>query len=72
MILGAFGQAGDEYFYRNTLFPRIIVSVITSIAFVFGLRSEPQNTALVIAAAILFFMSSFYAVLVVLNGGGRE
>ena len=72
MILGAFGQAGDEHLYRNTLFPRVLISIISSVAFVIGLRSEPQNSALVIIAAVIFFMSSLYGVLVVLNGGGRE
>ena len=72
MILGAFGQAGDEHLYRNTLFPRVLVSIISSVAFVIGLRLEPQNSALVIIAAAIFFMSSLYGVLVVLYGGGRE
>lgn len=71
MILGAFGQAGDEHLYRNTL-SRVLISIISSVAFVIGLRSEPQNSALVIIAAVIFFMNSLYGVRVVLNGGGRE
>ena len=72
MILGAFGQSGDEHLYRNTLFPRVVLSIVSSIAFVIGLRSEPQNFALVITAAAIFFMSSLYGVYLVMNGGGRE
>ncbi len=70
MILGAFGQAGDEHLY--TLFPRVVVSIISSIAFVIGLRLQPQSSALMIMAAAIFFMSSLYGVFLVLNGGGRE
>ena len=72
MILGAFGQAGDEHLYRNTLFPRVVVSIVSSIAFVIGLRLQPQSSALVIMAAAIFFMSSLYGVFLVMNGGGRE
>lgn len=72
MILGAFGQAGDEHLYRNTLFPRILVSIISSIAVVIGIQFEPPNPALVIVAATIFFASSVYGVLIVMNGGGRD
>jgi hypothetical protein len=72
MILGAFGQAGDEHLYRNTLFPRVLGSITSCVAFVIGLRMEPQNSALVFIAAAIFFMSTLYGVLVVFNGGGRE
>ncbi len=72
MILGAFGQSGDEHLYRNTLLLCVAVSIVSSIAFVIGLRSEPQNSALVITAAAIFFMSSLYGVHLVMNGGGRE
>ncbi len=72
MILGAFGQAGDEHLYRNTLFPRILVSMSSSIAFVIGLRFEPQNSVLAIVAATIFFVSSVYGVLIVMNGGERD
>ena len=72
MILGAFGQAGDEHLYRNTLFPRVVVSIVSSIAFVIGLRLQPHSSALVIIAAAIFFMSSLYGLFLVMNGGGRE
>ena len=72
MFLGAFGQAGDENLYRNTLFPRVIASIVSSAAFVVGLRLQPQSAALAVAAAVIFFMSSLYGVLLVMNGDGRE
>ena len=72
MILGAFGQAADEHLYRNTLFPRVFVSITSCAPFVIGLRMEPQSSALVFIAAAMFFMSSLYGALVVFNGGGRE
>ena len=68
-IFGAFGQAGDEHLYRNTFFPRAIITVLASIAFAISLLSEPERAAPAIAAAIIFFLTNLYGVLLVLRGG---
>jgi hypothetical protein len=70
-ILCGFGQVGDENLYRNTLFPRVVVTVPSSIVIMIGMQSEPPNSTLLIAEASVFILSSVYGVFVALNGVGQ-
>ena len=71
MSLGAFGQAGDEHLYRNTLYPRVFVSMFSSIVFAIGARLPSQNMVLAVVGATVFFASTLYGVFIVMNRGGR-
>ncbi len=72
MILGAFGEAGDESLYRNTLWPRTIFTILASVTFAIAVLSEPERVGLVIGAGIIFFLANLYGVYLVFNGGGRS
>jgi hypothetical protein len=68
MILGAVGAPKEDHAYRDLLFPRVIITVISSVAIAIGILSEPERAMLTIAGTAIFAAANLCAVFKFLRG----
>jgi hypothetical protein len=60
-IMAAFWPIKEGYGYKETLFPRAYLTVISSVVVAVGSLDEPPNSALIIGGGAVFMLSGLYA-----------
>jgi hypothetical protein len=71
-VIRQFWDIRDGYGYRDLLFPRSIVTVISSAIFGIGAMQAPPSTPLLVAGGALFLAANFYADYLILRFGRRK
>ncbi len=72
MIIGAVGSPMENHAYRDLLFPRVIITIISSAVIAIGVLSEPERVILLIGGFAAFVAANLYAVFTYLRGGLRR
>ena len=60
-IMAAFWPIKEGYGYKETLFPRVYLTLISSVIVAVGSLNDPPNAALIIGGGVVFILSSLYA-----------
>jgi hypothetical protein len=71
-VIRQFWDIRDGYGYRDLLFPRAIVTVISSAVFGIGAMQAPPSDPLLVTGMALFLAANFYADYLILRFGRRK
>jgi hypothetical protein len=67
-----FWEVQEGYSYRELLFPRAYVTMISSAIIGVGALDAPPNAPVIIAGSSLFLLANFYADYLILRYGRRR
>ena len=70
--IGAFCEINDGFGYRDLLFPRVVITIISSAMLGFGVAQVPPTIWLLIVGTGMFLAANFYADYVVWRYGRRK